>query len=295
MDIRNDADHLVFYEITETEVSYPQVTISNQFGDEQDLYLGEPAVLLGVPSQKKTWGEQLDHFTGYPITEEPMYAGQNVTLDDQFVDNFETVVTWPYDFFNPAAKTLTESWPPIVHPDYHLTFYYIEEYELTQQWFVEVDNQFGKQELAIIGPVGLLVPTQKIEPGGHAAPEGLDHFSVYGVVDSSWEPISVWVHDQFCPPPVPPSPPTGEEITVGVPHMFAVPVQKTVDSEVTAITNPLQHVLFYEITGAEFSYPQVQVADQFLAQTFTLGTPASMLGVPSLKTSWDGPFPWPLP
>ena len=52
-DIRNDQDHLVFYEVYETEVSYPKVTVNNQFADGQDLYLGEPAVLLGVPSEKK--------------------------------------------------------------------------------------------------------------------------------------------------------------------------------------------------------------------------------------------------
>ena len=286
-DIKTD-EHLVFYEIYETTVSYPQVTVNNQFGDEQNLYLGDPAVLLGVPSAKKSWGEQLDHFTYYPITEEPIPAARNVTLDDQFVDNYQTTVWWPYGFCNPAAKTLTESWPPIVHPDYHLTFYQFEEMP-TQQWFVEVENQFGKQVLTVVGPIGLLVPTQKIEPGGHAMPEGLDHFSVYEVLETSWEPIPVWVQDQF-------GPPTGEEVTVWSPYYFAVPVQKTVDSEVTAITNPLQHLVFYEIMGAEVSYPQVQVADQFLAQTLTLGEPAHMLGVPSLKLWWEGPEPWePLP
>jgi len=292
VDIRNDADHLVFYEIFETEVNYPKVTVNNQFADGQDLYLDDPAVLLGVPSQKKSWGEQLDHFTYYAISEEPMYAGNYVTLDDQFVSDFETMVTLPYGFLNPAAKTETESWPPIVHPDHHFTFYYLEEYLLEQQWFVEVDNQFGKQELTIVGPVGLLVPTQKIEPGGHAAPEGLDHFSVYFVQEIMWEPISVWVKDQFHPP----NGGGGEEVMVWAPYLFAVPVQKTMDSEVTPITNPLQHILFYDISGVEVTYPQVQVADQFLAQTLQLGNPAEMLGVPSLKTWYEGPFPWePMP
>ena len=294
-DIRNDNDHLVFYEIFETTVSYPKVTVNNQFGDEQDLYLGEPAVLLGVPSEKKDWGEQLDHFTGYPVTEEPLYVGRNVTLDDQFVNNYEATVGYPYFFFNPAAKTLTESWPPIVNPDHHLTMYQLETMP-TQEWNVVVENQFGKQELTVFGPVWLLVPSQKIEPGGHAMPEGLDHFAVYQVKEIMWDERNVFIHDQFCPPPVPPSPPIGEEVTVWEPYLFAVPVQKTVDSEITPITNPLQHILFYDLTGAEYSYPQVQVADQFLEQTLMLDVPAFMLGVPSLKIWRDGPFPWePIP
>ncbi len=111
-------------------------------------------------------------------------------------------------------------------------------------------------------------------------------FTLYALAEFSWEYISVSVKDQFCPP-------TGEEVTVIAPWWLAVPVQKTVDSEVTSITNPLQHLMFYGITGGNYTYPQVQVADQFLAQTLTLGDPAWTLGVPTLKLSWDGPYNYP--
>ena len=51
--------------------------------------------------------------------------------------------------------------------------------------------------------------------------------------------------------------------------------------------------MFYGITGGNYTYPQVQVADQFLAQTLTLGDPAWTLGVPTLKLSWNGSYNYP--
>lgn len=279
-------EHVVFYKLYGTEMSCPQVDINNQF-DLQTLYLEGPAALLGVPSEKVNFGEQLDHFTCYPITELVDPVLKDVTLDDQFVDNLETTVTWAYDFCNPAAKTLTESWPPIVFDDYHLTLYAIN-YTPTQWWSVVIDNQFGHQPLTVWGPVGLAVPTQKLVPGDHEWPDGLDHFSLYVVEPGPSLETSVSVKDQF----------TGEYyemVTVTVPQLLAVPVKKTVGPDVTPITNPLTHVLFYNILGAEFDIDLVQVVDQFheMGWILPLGEPAYMLGVPSLKIWWDGPFPIP--
>jgi len=272
-------EHLVFYKLYFTEAPCPsQVDVDNQFGP-QTLYLGDPATLLGVPSEKVAFGEQLDHFLSYPVTEEPEYVGQNVTLDDQLlVESILAEVWHSYDFINPAAKTLTESWPPIVHPDYHLTWYDIH-YDNGGSWFVTVENQFGKQELVVSGPIGLLVPTWKKSPGVHEPPVGLDHFLVYGVVPGDpVEPIPVWVRDQF-------SPPSGGLVGVADPIYFAVPAEKTVGFDVTYITNPLTHLVFYDILGAEWPCPSVLVEDQFHEHTPILGASAYMLGVPSLKLS----------
>jgi hypothetical protein len=111
-------------------------------------------------------------------------------------------------------------------------------------------------------------------------------FTLYALAELSSEYISVSVKDQFCPP-------TGEEVTITAPWWLAVAVQKTVDSEVTSIMNRLQHLMCYGITGGNHTYLQAQVADQFLAQTLTLGDPAWTLGVPTLNLSWDGPYNYP--
>lgn len=278
--IMHPDEHLVFYKVTGSTAQPPtMVQAVNQFNAQaQNLYLSSPASLLGVPSEKLEWGEQLDHFLSYPVTEEPLYVGKNVSLKDQFVD-FQTFVTWAWDFCNPAAKTFAETWPPIVHPDYHLTLYGINV-SPNQVWSVLVENQFGQQLLTVRGPVMLAVPTQKVEPGGHQAPEGLDHFLIYTVDPGLYEPTPVWVKDQFCPP-------TGEPVTVLGPALLAVPVQKTNGLVVTPITNPLTHLVFYEISGAQYSYLEVLVQDQFLGQELHLGIPATMLVVPSLKLEFQ--------
>jgi hypothetical protein len=287
-EIKTD-EHVVFYKLYDTGFSHPQVDINNQF-DNQTLYLEGPAALLGAPSEKVNFGEQLDHFTCYPIITEgpepppPPPVLKDVILDDQFVDDLETTVTWAIDFCNPAAKTLTESWPPIVFDDYHLTLYGIN-YTPTQAWVVWIDNQFGKNALLVSGPVGLAVPTQKVVPGDHDTPDGLNHFSLYYVEEWDWyEPIPVSLKDQF----------TGEEYesaTVMEPHLLAVPVEKTVGPEVTPITNPLTHVLFYKLVDTVFSVPSVVVVDQFHDEEWSLPLdgPSYMLGVPSLKIWWE---PW---
>jgi len=233
-----------------------------------------------MPAQNVTvtanFVEPLDHFLSYDVPEWLEYVGEEVSLKDQFVD-ITVTVEWTLDFLNPAAKNLTESWPSILHPDYHLTIYGFN-YTPTQYWKVQVENQFtsGPQWLDIWGPVALAVPTQKLVPGDHGFPEGLDHFLAYLVLQGPYLETPASVKDEFCPP-------EGEAVTVWSPVEFFVPVQKTHGAEVTDIKNPLAHLVFYEITGAQVSYPEVQVANQFFAKNLTLGEPANKLGVPTLK------------
>jgi hypothetical protein len=285
--ITHPDDHLLFYKLYFTEASSPgQVQVINQFSTgtaPQMLYLGGPASLLGVPSEEISFGEQLDHFLAYSVTAPPEYVGEEVSLKDQFVD-FTTNVTYAFHFCNPAAKRLTESWPPIVHPDYHLTFYGITS-SPNMMWSVQVENQFGKQSLTVSGPVGLAVPTQKLVPGDHQPPVDLDHFMLYEVMPGPSVSQSPWVKDEFCLP-------AGEQVTVGPPVLLAVPVRKTHGTAVIDIKNPLTHLVFYGITGAEIARDWVLTNDQFLSgQNLTLGNSAYMLGVPSVKLSAEGPLP----
>ncbi len=276
--------HLVFYKLSDTGVSAQEVYIKNQF-EERSLAIQGPADLVGVPSEQLEFGEQLDHFTTYLIggdldLAEP--AGTVVSLKDQFVDITTTVLA-TYYFCNPATKTVTELWPPIMHPDYHFTLYELDYNEYTY-WEVLVENQFGKQQLTVYGPVGLAVPARKLVPGDHQPPVGLDHFLIYTIMYEVGVDTPVWVKDEFCSP-------SGEQVTVQNPIALAVPVRKTIGSEVTEITNQLTHLVFYSITGAQESWPWVLVDDQFLSQNLTLGEPAWMLGVPSLKLlAWPSPI-----
>jgi len=282
--IMHPDEHLVFYKVTGSTAQPPtMVQAVNQFNAQaQNLYLSSPASLLGVPSEKLEWGEQLDHFTVYQVTQEPTPALEEVRLKDQFID-ITVNVTWPYYFCNPASKMfLTDVFPPIMHPDYHFTWYAIEP-EGQQSWSVQVQNQFGSQLLQVTGPSYLLVPAQKQVPGDHGLPVGLDHFLLYAVQPGPYEPTGVWVKDQF-------SSPTGDSVTVGPPLWFGVPVEKTHDTNVIQIKNPLTHLVFYGLGGAEVSYPKVQAADQFHTQNLTLGLPVYMLGVPSLKLEFH-PLP----
>jgi len=271
-------EHLVFYELSGTEASCQQVTVVNQFSqDQQFLNLGDPAVLLGVPSEKVDWGAQYDHFTVYEVTEEPPYVGQEVTLVDQLVGNpITTNVTWAYYFCNPAWKSVTETPGMIVYPDYHLTLYGIDWSEY-RYWTVIVNNQFGQDILDVYGPVGLAVPTQKLVPGDHEFPEGVDHFLLYEVSGTSANQ-DVALKDQFVPDGY------SDWVTVYEPVLFAVPAEKKVGNNVTPIANPLTHLVFYYIEGAEYGWPQVTVRDQFHEQILKLDDePPYMLGVPSLK------------
>jgi hypothetical protein len=276
--ITHPDDHLLFYKLYDTQATAPGVNIENQFG-EGDFDIVGPAALLGVPSEKISSGEQLDHFLAYGVPEWLEYVGEEVSLKDQFV-NITVNVEWTLEFVNPAAKTLTYVFPPIVHPDYHLTVYGFN-YTPTHNWSVQVENQFtsGPQWLNLWGPVALAVPTQKLVPGNHSQPVGLDHFLVYLVAPGPYLETPASVKDEFCPP-------EGEPVTVWSPIELFVPVQKTVvdTGEVTPIKNPLTHLLFYEITGAQVSKDWVLTQNQFLAQNLTLlGEPANKLGVPTLK------------
>jgi hypothetical protein len=275
--IEHPAEHLVFYEISGAKQHSPsEVVILNQFNLET-LTLGDLAGALGVPSQKITFEEQVDHFTCYPVPSAPP-ANKVVELKDQFVDISSATVMQPMAFCNPAQKE--DMWPtPISHPDYHLTLYLINYPEFPAgAWNVTVTNQFGtSQNLTVWGPIGLAVPTWKTYPGEHQEPVGLDHYLLYEVVASPPAlQIPVGLTDEFGGP---------EAVTVGQAVYFANPVEKTVDGDVTPIENPMNHLVFYDISDATVWYSWVGIYNQFQGLALDLGDPAGGLAVPSLKLS----------
>ncbi|NWF77487.1 MAG: hypothetical protein HXY36_02670 [Chloroflexi bacterium] len=273
-EIAHPDDHLVFYIIYNTKVDGPQVTAVNQLSkDEQTLNLGEPATLLGVPSQKKAWEEQIDHFTCYPLLEN-LALNKTIRVKDQFVDIAATVGP-AYWFCNPAQKFYEVSGLPILNPDHHFTIYGLTGVE-PRTWLVDVTNQFGSQYLTVFGPVMLAVPTQKLLPGEHEAPVGLDHYLLYAVMFAEPLQIPIGLADQFGTDP--------GGVTVWKPYLFANPVEKTVGQEVTEIENELAHLVFYTISDSEVFISQVLVDNQFVEPTYyDLAGPSAMLAVPSVK------------
>jgi hypothetical protein len=277
-EIEKEDEHLVFYALGVGDFEKNDVQIVNQFGPQTlDLHEEEMA-LLGVPSEKKDWRTQIDHFKCYELLPGPPPIGELVDLDDQFVNVSAANVAEAFWFCNPAKKLY--EWPtPILDPDHHLMIYMLTNVE-TEGWHVTVQNQFGSEELTVTGPVALAVPTQKLVPEYHEPPVGLDHYLLYAVMGGTALQIPVGLIDEFSPEP--------DSVTVMEPAFFAIPVKKTHDGVVTDIENPMAHLVFYKITGSSVSYPVVRVVNQFDEVPFDyelLGP--DMLAVPSLKVHYE--------
>ena len=211
-----------------------------------------------------------DHFKCYWAEAETYIGiGEVVYLEDQFVA-VNATVGWCWGFGTPAEKMHGSLTTPISNPDHHFTVYDLDYEEEPQVWQVEVNNQFGDQELIVYGPIGLGVPTQK---EGHDTPVGLDHFLLYEVIEGPSVEVVVGLSDQF----------GDETVTVYEPAAFANPVRKTHDGEVTEIVNPEVHGVLYWIEGGYFE-TEVQVVNQFGEQTLDVYDPV-LLAVPSEKIS----------
>ena len=215
----------------------------------------------------------LDHFNCYWAWDErgQIPVGEVVYLEDQF-GAVQAEVGYAGAFFNPVEKW-HDGVTPISKPDHHITMYSLDYEEELQTWFVEVDNQFGTQQLIVSGPVGLAVPTQK---EGHEPPVGLNHFLIYGVIEGPAVNVVVGLDDQFGDQP---------EVLVTAPIGFATPVQKIHGDVVTEIEDPEAHLVFYEIEEGEVQ-TKVQIVNQFGAQTLYMEGPY-YLAVPSEKVYYE--------
>jgi len=226
-----------------------------------------------------------DHFKFYEVDwEEGLYVGMDVQLVDQF-GTFNVTVGEATSFGNPVEKIYNDDVTPIADENRHYTLYeldYGEEEPMLDSWQVVVNNQFGEnQELTVVGPVALAVPTQK---GDHEAPVCLNHFLVYQVVEKDFPEVEVQLKDQFIE----------EDVVVWEPVYFANPVQKTVveNGDVAEIEDPDEHLVFYSIEDIGFNESintSIQIVNQFGNQTLDL-TYRDVLAVPSQKISWEQPL-----
>jgi hypothetical protein len=215
----------------------------------------------------------LDHFKCYEM--QGKRIGKKVRLRDQF-EAQEAQLLEPRRFCNPVQKTYHDKVTSIQDRDAHLQFYRIESAQRSPTRAVVVGNQFGRyQKLEVSRPLFLAVPTQKLEPGKHAPPEGLDHFKCYAARGDHKQAV-VDLRDEFHGEP---------EIKVGDPRLFCNPVEKTLDDEITRIQNPQAHLVCYEFEGGRFERT-VHTRNQVGEGRFTVGR-ADLLCVPSRKLRFD--------
>jgi len=274
--------HLVFYGVWVVGGEYfeAEVEVANQFGEEILAVYQDEVAALAVPSEKIDWEPLLfDHFECYEIDPETApYVDAVVELEDQFHEEpFEALVGEGIAFCNPVGKWHDGWLAEILNEDNHLMLYDLYHEEEPQEWFVEVDNQFGEQMLTVSNPVALAVPTQKLFPYYHEKPVGLDHYLLYEVTNGPSIEVVVDLEDEFNYEP---------EVLVYEPAFFANPVRKTHGNNVTEIENPDEHLVFYWIEGETLD-PEVEVEvwNQFDLQSFNVAYPG-LLAVPSQKTDF---------
>ena len=229
----------------------------------------------------------LDHFKFYEIIGGPYVGDVMPKVEDQFYTGIEEVqVQYARYFGNPVAKTNDGTTTPIGNSDHHLTLYDIAT-PVTQTWNVEVDNQFGTQELTVSGPVMLAVPTLKEE---HEPPYYLDHYLLYKVIEGDDVQEVVDLEDQWH---------KESDVEVHHPVYFANPAGKIppgIDwspGQPLILHNPDDHLVLYEIVGETFQ-KDVSIQNQFhQSATFSVQE-ATLLAVPSEKVSFEEVEPEPM-
>jgi hypothetical protein len=152
--------HLKCYGITpEYEFVPRDVVVTNQFGTETLRVLAPSSLCL--PTQKEALPPPvgLDHYQCYSVEvlEGHPYPPP-VTLVDQWETEYEVQVLDPQLLCTPADKL--EDGYPIFNPVDHLECYNIASPPFTPRT-TYVTNQFGYEELAVIEPNMLCVPSLK--------------------------------------------------------------------------------------------------------------------------------------
>lgn len=212
---------------------------------------------------------KLDYFKFYDV--ENKDAAGDVLLKGQFDQRAPRMRVRLLDFFaNPASKNGER----IYDKNAHLAWYRgIQPAEPRRR--VVLENQFGKFDIRTGTVYGLLVPTQKLEPGS-VFPKGLSHFKVFRLLDVEQAPGKVVkLRDQFGP----------DEVKVNLPLYFAVPVAKRHGNKTFPIENERAHLLIFSITTREVQ-KAIKIRNQFYAGAAVRVVRSLMLGAPSLKLEW---------
>jgi hypothetical protein len=211
---------------------------------------------------------RLDYFNIYDVVNREVNFA--VQARGQFDAKLVKMQLSVLDFFaNPVSK----NGEPMYDKRAHLAWYRGPvPAEPTRR--VVLENQFGKIQVWIGGSAGLLAPTHKVEPGS-AAPEKLDHYKVYRVIDWGQTPqANLKLKDQF----------GSGEAQLLKPAFFAVPVRRVYKEKKFPIVNEKAHLLIFNVTPKDLQ-TKIKLSNQFEKSTATV-VRRLMLAVPSVKLEW---------
>ncbi len=214
---------------------------------------------------------KLDHFKVYLV--EPHEVEYKVELMGQFDKEPKVAVLRRLSHFAVVVRKNKEE---IIDKNAHFTVYDIRQEVEEPTRVVKITNQFGDQKFRIGQPIGMLVPARKVEEGLEF-PKELDHYKCYAVLRGA-EPVDkeVALADQF----------RKDEVKVGAPRIFCVPVIKVHKDKKYAIHNERDHLTFYAITPTPDTEKTRGVVDQFDDRRLRI-TRGILLGVPSHKLGYE--------
>ncbi|MEM9555725.1 MAG: VCBS repeat-containing protein [Acidobacteriota bacterium] len=160
--IQNEDAHLEMLTIVAEGKTPSLVEVTNQFGESQQLDIGD-AAFLAVPTQKIEPGDHpfpknLDHFQCYEAFGKSVSVP--VDLRDQFGFEPELVALQPQLLCNPTKKEHNGVTTPVDNPFDHLVCYELDNtQQLVKSAFIK--NQFGARNLALDQAELLCLPSEK--------------------------------------------------------------------------------------------------------------------------------------
>jgi hypothetical protein len=212
----------------------------------------------------------LDHFKCYTAKPTTTSKLRKVTYKDQFGSGTTTVVGLR-QVCNPVSKNKGK----VINRSAHLVCYATRDVDPTFKALkVEMTNQFGTSEVAVLRPAALCVPSLKRKapatPGTAPDPEKvLDHFRCYTVEPVKSPVPNVDLKDQFA--------------TTNANVLQLVRVCNPVSKNGERVRRPKAHLACYSIQDKQrFTALTVRTRNQFGLATARVSKPA-MLCLPSFK------------
>ncbi len=201
--------------------------------------------------------EELDHFKIYEVDTIGIKIDYRISLTGQFDSQPKDVRLFALSYFaNPTSKVHPGIHIEIKNSNRHFNLYAIKQDQQEPHRTIRFRNQFGQHSVITGDPRFLMVPAQKTSDVGSMFPDSLDHFKCYEVIEIEMMPNfpGVVLEDQFGP---------GEYIQVVKPHLFCVPVKKTIPGSLpNEIMNPNDILVIYNVTP-EPNEHEIKVKDQF--------------------------------
>jgi hypothetical protein len=164
--IEDEEEHFVLYNAPGT-ASPRSVLVTDQFGTDVAWQVTTPKYVL-VPTAKTIGGvtfddrANLNHYWCYEAN--GPRVGVRATLEDQFSGPDNVRITTPTLLCNPAEKVHDGQRFPIEDRNLHLACYEIHGKQKTQQFMIDVENQFEEDVFQTAAWEILCAPAEKTLP-----------------------------------------------------------------------------------------------------------------------------------